>query len=74
MKRFLKDHELSLWLLAIWLIMTFVGLALPDNKVGQFVSNHAGEVFGALVVVFTQQVLRLRERGKDAKRNEGRES
>lgn len=72
--RFLKDHELSLWLLVIWLLMTGIGLALPDNKIGQFVSNHAGEMFGALVVVFTQQVLRLRERGKNAQGNEGRES
>jgi hypothetical protein len=57
-KRFLKNHELSLWLLGVWFIMLVPSLVFRSN----FLSDHASAVFGALVVVFTQKILKLHER------------
>lgn len=61
MPKFCKDHELSIWLTIVWLLMLGSGAVFGSN----FISDHAAEVFGALVVVFTQNILKLREKGKD---------
>lgn len=59
-----REHQLSLVVGGIWLLMLSIGAILPTDNFGQWFSNHAAEVFGALVVVVTQKILHLREIGR----------
>lgn len=63
MKRFLKNHELSLWLAVVYVAMTGLGAIIPEGRISQFMVDHSSEVFGALLVVFAKQILDLREKG-----------
>lgn len=63
MKHFIKEHSLSLFILAMYIIFQIGLWTLPDGRLQAMFQGHADDTFGALIIVIGARY--FWERGSD---------
>lgn len=57
MRKFLRDHGLSLTLTAIYVVLEGLAIWLPEGKSQTIIAGHADGVFAALMLVVLKKYL-----------------